>query len=115
MLAIVLIRTTNELNFKYLDADGKELESSSLAITNSTNAAIAQMFNPWENNADKDLDILGVQVFMEELVVNPNKYSNNINDALHDAISLARIFLTEINLQQCSAGSKCMECTKTHR
>ena len=90
---------TSELIFKYLDSDGNELESASLAITNSTNAAIAQMFNPWENNADKDLDILGVQVFMEELVVNPNKYSNNINDALHDAISLARIFLTEINLQ----------------
>jgi hypothetical protein len=90
---------TNELIFKYLDSDGNELESASLAINNSTNAAIDQMFNPWENNADKDLDILGVQVFMEELVVNPNKYNNNINDALHDAISLARIFLTEINLQ----------------
>jgi hypothetical protein len=92
-------QNTNELIFKYLDSDGNELESASLAINNSTNAAIAQMFNPWENNADKNLDIFGVQVFMEELVVNPNKYNNNINDALHDAISLARIFLTEINLK----------------
>ena len=57
------------------------------------------MFNPWENNSYKDLDIIGVQVFMEELALNPNKYNNNINDALHSAISLARVFLTEINLQ----------------
>ena len=56
------------------------------------------MLNPWENNPNKDLDILGIQVFMEELVLNPNKYGN-INDALHSAINFARVFITNLNLQ----------------
>ena len=90
---------TNELIFKYLDLNGNELESSSLPITNSALAAITQMFNPWENNTNKDVNILGVQVFMEELVLNPNKYNNNINDALHSAINLARVFLTDLTIQ----------------
>ena len=90
---------TNELIFKYLDLNGNELESASLPITNSAHAAITQMFNPWENNTKKDVNILGVQVFMEELALNPNKYNNNINDALHSAINLARVFLTDLTIQ----------------
>ena len=86
------------MNFKYLDSDGNELESASLSIFNPSSAAISQMLNPWENNPNKDLDILGIQIFMEELVLNPNKYGN-INDALHSAINFARVFITDLNLQ----------------
>ena len=61
------------------------------------------MLNPWEKNQNKHLDALGIEVFIEELVLNPTKY-NNLNEALHSAIQLSKIFLTDLNIQNVLPG-----------
>jgi hypothetical protein len=90
--------TNQSLIFNYLDEDGSTLSSSQLPISNSNYESIGAMLIPWEKNQDNHLDVLGIQVFMEELVLNPSKY-NNLNEALHRAIQLSRIFLTDLNIE----------------
>ena len=86
------------LIFTYLDEGGSALGSAQLPVSNSNYESISAMLSPWEKNQDNHLDVLGIQVFMEELVLNPSKY-NNLNDALHSAIQLSRIFLTDLNIE----------------
>jgi hypothetical protein len=90
--------TNQSLIFNYLDEGGSTLSSSQLPVSNSNYESIGAMLTPWEKNQDNFLDILGIQVFMEELVLSPSKY-NNLNDALHSAIQLSRIFLTDLNIE----------------
>lgn len=86
------------LIFNYLDEGGSTLSSSQLPVSNSNYESIGAMLSPWEKNQDNQLDVLGIQVFMEELVLTPSKY-NNLNEALHSAIQLSRIFLTDLNIE----------------
>ena len=90
--------TNKSLIFNYLDEGGSTLTSTQLPVTNSNYESIGAMLSPWEKNQDNHLDVLGIQVFMEELVLNPSKY-NNLNEALHSAIQLSRIFLTDLNIE----------------
>lgn len=90
--------TNQSLIFNYLDEDGSTLSSSQLPVSNSSYESVGTMLNQWEKNQDNHLDVLGIQVFMEELVLNPTKY-NNLNEALHSAIQLSRIFLTDLNIE----------------
>ena len=90
--------TNQSLIFNYLDEDGSTLSSSQLSVSNSNYESIGAMLSPWEKNQDNQLDVLGIQVFMEELVLTPSKY-NNLNEALHSAIQLSRIFLTDLNIE----------------
>lgn len=90
--------TNKSLIFNYLDEGGSTLTSTQLPVSNSNYESIGAMLSPWEKNQDNHLDVLGIQVFMEELVLNPSKY-NNLNEALHSAIQLSRIFLTDLNIE----------------
>jgi hypothetical protein len=89
--------------FNYLDESGAILRNSNLAVSESNYDNIALMLNPWEKNLNKHIDALGIEVFIEELVLNPTKY-NNLNESLHSAIQLSKIFLTDLNIQNVLPG-----------
>jgi hypothetical protein len=96
-------KTNQSLIFNYLDEGGVILSSSQLPVSDSNYESISSMLNPLKKNQDNHIDVLGIQVFMEELVLNPSKY-NNLNQALHDAIQLSRIFLTDLNIENSLPG-----------